>query len=228
MKPSSYRESYVGAEGTHLLIGYDIESEWGRQISYTAPQNYNITTYPGALAAYNPASPYYGPWYDQDTIVHGPDAVFHHKALTATVAYKYRITSWSTNTDAAGAPVDPDDTHSDAFAISLAYAIPVSDMAIEPAFRYSYLNADRKRDEYSNYGRGFDYNSFATPATASPWASNRNDTTGSGDQFELGVNMYWNTKVGHSNKTQLAYVNWQAEEGVGRASAVVVQHQLLF
>jgi hypothetical protein len=229
MKPAALRESYANAEGTHLMLGYDVQKEWGKQVAYTATQNYVVPgTGWGALTPYNPAALYYGPWYDQEVLNHGPDLVFHHKGLTTQLAYKYRLTEWSTNTDAMGAPIDPDDLHSDAFTWTTAYAIPVSDMLVEPAFRYTHVNLDRNRDEFSNYGRGLDYGAIASGFTPSPWASNRNDTNGSGDQFELGVTMYLSKTNPVSNKLQLSYLNWQAEEGVGKAQMFILQHQLLF
>lgn len=48
---------------------------------------------------------------------------------------------------------------------------------------------------------------------------------GSGTQFDLGVNFYFD---GHNNKLQLAYTNWTADEGNADANVIRLQHQLNF
>jgi hypothetical protein len=144
-------------------------------------------------------------------------------ALTMVAAYKWRTTEWKSNSDFGGIPNDPESLKSNVWTIGGGWAIPTTSAGVfEPVLRYSRLNLDTKRDEYSNFGRGSDYG-VTFPGT-SPWASNRGDTTGSGDTVEIGANWYANK----FNKLQLAYMNWRAEEGVGRAQTVVLQHQLTF
>lgn len=246
------QQSFIGAEGTHLNIGLDIIREWDKAVAYNntwaayqfvPPYAINAagTQYaqitqatlgvppgmganPGA--AYWPTNPYYGAWYEQDSTIWGPDMLFHMNALTVMGAYKYRITEWSTRTDAGGAPVDPADLHSSVWTLGAAWAIPTEKAGVwEPALRYSRIDMDTRRDEFSNYGGGGPDAGLTLPSP-SPWASNRNDTRNSGDLFEMGVNWYINGKT--SNKLNLTYSNWRAEEGVGRAQVFLVQHNLTF
>ncbi|MCK6489497.1 MAG: OprO/OprP family phosphate-selective porin [Planctomycetes bacterium] len=246
------QQSFIGAEGTHLNIGLDVIREWNKTVAYNAtaaayqfvpPYAINaagtqytqvtqttLLTPPGMGsnpgAAYWPTNPYYGAWFDQDSTIWGPDMLFHWNALTMMGAYKYRITEWSTQTDASGAPIDPADLHSSVWTLGMGWAIPTQTSGVwEPTLRYSRMDMDTRRDEFSNYGANGPDAALAVP-TPSPWASNRNDTTNSGDLFEMGVNWYINGKT--SNKLNLTYSNWRAEEGVGRAQVFLVQHNLTF
>ena len=86
--------------------------------------------------------------------------------------------------------------------------VDTSGVLVEPAFRFSYLNADTKNDdEQTVLGiEGADANS-------------------SGYAFDVGANLYFN---GHNNKLQIALQHWDAEAGEGKADLVRVQHQIWF
>lgn len=250
MKPKNNQESFLGAEGTEVMIGLDWIREWNAQVAYsnawgaynfvppyainaagTQYTQYTQATMPvppgmgsNPVAAYWPTNPYYGAWYDRDSTTWGPDMLVHMNALTMVAAYKYRVTAWDSQSDIGGMPVDPTDLHSSVWTIGGAWAIPAAGYVFEPALRYSRIDMDTRRDEFANYAAGGPDAGLALPGP-SPWASNRNDTSNSGDLVEMGLNWYIK---GHGNKLQLTYTNWRAEEGVGRASMFILQHQLAF
>ena len=190
------QQTYGGAlSGTHVVVGYDLMQEWGKQVADGAE------------------------WADQTVLIHGPDVQVHWDGLTANLAYKLRNISWDRMSNAANVNDSYPDLHQDALVVEVAYAMPMNGTMIEPAVRFTQADMNRHSTAAESYGRGYDYSTvYTVPA---PGGS----TLGSGRQLEVGVNWYLK---GHANKLQLAYVNWDAANGPGRADTVVLQHQLLF
>jgi len=209
MMPKKKQESYVGAEGTHVVIGAEVDKEWSRQVAGYTGQGTGV-------------------WNDQDMLIWGPDVLVHFNGLSAIAEYKRRVTSWEATADWAGQP-DPDSRNSQVWNLQAGYAMPLSGgMVVEPAARYADIDMDTHADEYGNYSRGVDYTAWKniTPsANLNGGARTGTSADLSGRQIEIGVNLYIN---GLANKLQLSYLNWQAEEGVGDAQMLILQHQLTF
>ena len=227
MMPKKKQESYLGAEGTEFLVGYEVQSEWDKQVAYQWASPF---PYVGAftnLGAFNPTVASVTSWSEQSFLLHGPDVLVHAGALTAIAEYKMRKTSWESRSDGQTSVVNPEAVNSTVWNVQAGFAIPLADgQVIEPAARFAVMDFDTKRDEYSNYGRGVDYSGTAGNISAAPNASNtRHNATLSGNQIELGVNWYL---TGNTNKLQFSYLNWQAEAGEGDAQMFIVQHQLTF
>jgi Phosphate-selective porin O and P len=130
------------------------------------------------------------------------DVLFWLNGLSALA--EFRSGSLESTPNAGTAPADVD---AEFITIQLGYAMPVSDMVVEPAIRYQIIdNNTDNDDEASNYG------------------SNA-ETGGSGTQIDLGVNLYFS---GHENKLGLAVSLWEAEEGSGEATIIRLQHQINF
>ncbi|MBA3685820.1 MAG: hypothetical protein H0W72_11360 [Planctomycetes bacterium] len=137
-----------------------------------------------------------------DTTAYGVDLLFHYHMITAYA--EYRMMNVDTD-NITGADTDID---SDVILAQLGYAFPLAnDTVIEPCVRYQIidLNTDND-DELAEFG------------------ANAESGT-SGDQIDLGINYYLD---GHSNKLQLAYSMWSAEEGDAEANIIRLQHQINF
>jgi hypothetical protein len=136
------------------------------------------------------------------TTAYGADVLFHWNMLSMYA--EYRLMNTDTETVTGAAPVT--DVDSDAFVIQAGWAFPLANgAAVEPAVRYSRLDQDKDADELDVVGTG--------------------DVANSGDQIDLGVNYYFD---GHSNKLQLAFQMWDAEDGDANARIIRLQHQLNF
>lgn len=135
-----------------------------------------------------------------DTTGYGFEILGHMDAIT--VLAEYRQTIADTNSSTA---LD-DKNVATAYLIQLGYALPMGDKVLEPAIRWTRLNADSDTNESANYG------------TAEYGAS--------GYTWDLGVNYYLH---GYSNKVALAYQHWQGENGgtatVGDAKADTIRFQ---
>ena len=198
MMPKKKQESYLGAEGTHVLLGLEVLKEWNKQVAVTGAN---------AATAYSSV----------DTTIWGPDLLAHFNGLTGIAEWKHRSTQTEAfnNVGAGGAPVDP--INASVWSVQAGYAFPMpSTMVLEPALRFSKIDMDRNNDpESSSYRRGVDYNSLATEG--------RNQQSGA--LIEAGVNLYI---TGNSNKLQLSYLDWKAEADEGAAHMFILQHQLTF
>lgn len=190
-KPDKRQESYCGKEGTHIVLGFDWQSDMGNL-------NDNGT---------NPASaPTNANYRTVDTTTYGPDLLVHWNFITFLAEYRIRKTETETITDATGASTstDVDGTFWNA---QVGYAFPLEGgTAIEPAIRYGERDDNKDADSTASYGGNADIGA-------------------SGTQWEVGVSAYF---AGHTNKLQLSYQNWEAEEGDATAKIVRLQHQIAF
>jgi hypothetical protein len=146
-----------------------------------------------------------------DTFCWGIDVVGHWNNLSALIEMRQRTIETDPD-DPAAASVD--DLESETIMAQVGYAIPWNNYFVEPAIRYSIIDVDTDDDN-----EAVNYNGAVGAA-----ASNR-DYGSSGEQIDLGVNLYLNS---HSNKLSLAYSIWEAEEGDAEANILRLQHQLNF
>lgn len=178
-------ESFLGRAGTEALLGFDI----GYDDDVTTA-NSSGTTYP-----------------KNDRLVYGPDLLVHWEKLSLLAEVRWTRSTARTVTNATGAAADTV-TSGMHWNIQAGYAIPLTDILLEPCLRLSRLDANRDdASEKSVYGNG--------------------ENGGSGRQWDAGVNCYWFYK-GHDLKTQIAFSRWEAESGPGDASILRVQQQLAF
>ncbi|MBA3936324.1 MAG: hypothetical protein H0X38_02595 [Planctomycetes bacterium] len=194
-------ESFAGKEGQGLVLGFDYQVDEGitNGNNQAAAANGAITD--AANGTYN---------YVSNTQF-GPDLLFHWNQITAVA--EFREKSAKTQANNTTSVVSNNTVKGQFWDVQVAYAIPVSGVFIEPAIRYSKIDnvksstvAGAVTSEKSTYGSG-------------------PDNGGSGNQWDIGVNCYWN---GHAIKTQLAYQHWTAEDGSGKADIVRLQQQINF
>jgi hypothetical protein len=120
-----------------------------------------------------------------NTTAYGFEILGHMDAITALAEWRQMITRTKNN-------VIADDTNvGTCYLIQIGYALPMGDQILEPAFRWTKLDADADTGETGNYGTS--------------------EYGGSGYSWDLGLNYYIH---GHSNKLQLAWQHWRAEDGV--------------
>jgi hypothetical protein len=137
-----------------------------------------------------------------NTTAYGFEVLAHHNAFTALAEYRQTIAKPVTPTTAA---LD-ENTVATCYLIQVGYAMPMGDQVLEPAFRWTRLN---KRA----HGTGSGVNGENSPYGTSEYGE-------SGYSWDLGVNYYIH---GFSNKLQLAWQHWRAEDGamVGNPSEYV-------
>lgn len=140
------------------------------------------------------------------TTLLGADVLFHWDAITALISYHAQDVETELTGAGTAAETDIDGT---IIAAQVGYAFKLDGgTVIEPAVRYQIIDLDTDNDDEAVvYGA----------------ASAENGR--SGDQIDLGVNVYFS---GHSNKLQLGYQMWNAEDGDGQANVLRLQHQLNF
>ena len=204
--PKRKQESYVGAYGTEVLLGFDYQN---------SGKSYAVANESRAL-----------------TIL-GPDLLVHYDAFTFLAEYRIStLDREATSGTLANGQIDSlEGKHWNA---QLGYVLPL-DLAfkVEPAIRFSAIDWSKDDDEKSGWGVNAARDNNVTSPTGLLSAANlttagvTSGTTnlGSGSEIDLGLNLYWN---GHANKTQLAYTSWKAEDGDGRAQAFIAQHQVTF
>ncbi len=202
--PEKRAESYTGKEGTHLVIGLDVQMDAG-----------NLNAGNNTTAGFE-----YG---KRDTFTWGPDVLFHWNGLTAKAEYRMRKTSTEDTNTAGGVvgatnTVDVDGTFWD---IQAGYAIPMDTFVIEPAIGFGVLDSDKDADSFGTAAA----NNAALPAVQHFGYGAGTDNGGDGTTINIGVNFYWN---GHDNKTQISFQNWKAEEGDADANIIRIQQQLNF
>jgi hypothetical protein len=116
---------------------------------------------------------------------YGFEILGHMDAITALAEWRQVITRTKNN-------VIADDTNvGTCYLFQIGYALPMGDQVLEPAFRWTKLDADADIGETGNYGTS--------------------EYGGSGYSWDLGLNYYIH---GHSNKLQVAWQHWRAEDGV--------------
>ena len=192
--PAKKMQSFVGKEGTHLVVGVDFQTDGD-----------NLTNETPAVAT---------TFVVTKTMAYGPDVLFHWNGLTAYAEYRWDKITANTVTDATSASVAAPDVKGKFFNIQAAYAMPVSEIVIEPAIRYSKVDSNTNATNNSTYGGG-----------GTGTVGNNIDNGGDGRTIDIGVNLYFD---GHSNKLSIAYQNWKAEGGSGDASIIRIQEQISF
>lgn len=204
--PARKQESYVGAVGTKALLGFDYQN---------SGKSYAVSNEERALTIF------------------GPDLLVHHDNLTFLAEYRFsKLERNATSGDLAAGQIDSlGGKHWNA---QVGYVLPLDlSFKIEPAIRYSAIDWSKDNDERSSWGvnSARDNNVLAptgllsTGALTDAGVESGSTNLGSGNEIDIGLNLYWN---GHANKTQLTYTSWKAEEGDGRASAFIAQHQIQF
>ena len=185
--PAKKVQSFVGKEGTHLVIGADVQMD---------DKNLN-----GAAAAAG------GTYVSTKTVAYGPDVLFHWNGLTAYGEFRM---SKANRDVVAGAALA--DVKGRFWNIQAGYAMPVFDIVIEPAIRFSKVDSDTG---VTNTNTG--YNAGA--------AGGAIDNGGDGRTIDIGVNLYFD---GHNNKLGIALQSWKAEAGSADASIIRIQQQISF
>jgi len=141
----------------------------------------------------------------QSALVYGADLLFHFDGLTALA--EYRIAEYD-NYDPATL-----DYAATAWRVQAGYAIPAGSTVVEFAARVSAYDTNDEDSTAVDFG-----GNAATAAQGKDYGS-------SGDQIEVGVNWYLK---GNNNKLQVAYSDWQAENGNADAQILRAQWQLMF
>lgn len=120
--PSKKLESFAGAEGHHLVVGFDYQSDADALTAVAAAPGNDQTT-------------------SRTTI--GPDILYHWNGLTALADLRMRTTEVENSVGAS-----PDDVKGQVWTIQAAYAIPLeAGFAIEPAVRFSQIDLNKDNEE---------------------------------------------------------------------------------
>ncbi len=209
-------ESYVGKEGHHLILGlkYGVNDEAILEPAGTDADAF-VETSLGTTTSY------------------GVDLLFHWNAISFYADYM------AVNTEAE--PVDEStaagqatalDVDSTIISAQIGYAFVLGgDYVLEPALRYSIIDLDTDNDnEERDYGQTGIVDTTGPTGnditqTAGGLATSEQENGSSGDQIEIGINLYLD---GHNNKFNLAYQMWDAEAGAADANIIRLQHQLNF
>lgn len=198
--PTKKMESYAGAEGTHVVIGFDFQDD-AKNLVNTA-------------AAGTPAT---ARAVDQTTIITGPDALIHWNSLSALIDYRMVSVKQGVTGGTAATSGTSDDVKGSAFGIQAGYAIPMDQgFAIEPAIRFHKVDLNKDLDE----------GAVSTKYASGEWQAGRI----SGSEFDIGVNFYWNgnankTQLEYSNwKGE----NPSATGDAIKAHVITLQQQVTF
>lgn len=153
----------------------------------------------------------------QTTTMYGPDALVHFNGLSGIADYRFVETKQSVDGGTPANSTAAGNATGYAYDLRIGYAIPMeSGLIVEPAIGYGVVNLNKNLEEgnISKYKNG-------------EWQAGQV----SGKQFELGVNLYWNS---HANKTQIAYTNWKGEDNAAvggeqpDAHIFTIQQQVTF
>ncbi len=204
--PAKKQESYQGAYGTQALLGFDFQN---------SGHTYAVSNEERSLTIF------------------GPDLLLHYDRWTFLADYRWtKLDINSTNGDLS--PQQLDSLHGGTWDAQIGYAIPTdSGVVIEPALRFAVVNWAKDIDERSQWGvNNTRDNNVITPTSllaqgglTSGSVAGGTTNLGSGSQLDIGINLYWN---GNANKTQLSYTWWEAEAGPAKASAFILQQQLVW
>jgi len=204
--PTKKTESWAGEEGTHLLFGFGYQN---------SGNTYAVANEKRSLS------------------VMGPDILAHWNGLSFLAEYRISKLERESTTTPFGSG-EAESIAGSVWGAQVGYAIPMeSGLVIEPALRYSVLDMSKDQEERSQWGlNGSRDNALANPSSyltqtglTNAGIAGGSSNLGSGNQFDLGMNLYWN---GHKNKTQIGYMKWTAEKGDGQASAIYIQQQVTF
>ena len=131
--PAKKAESFAGAEGRHLVFGFDIQSDQKDQVSTTVAA--------GAVPARS---------VRQTTTMYGPDVLLHFNAISAVADYRVVDTRQSVDGGTAANNSAADNATGYAYDLRFGYAIPMeTGMVIEPAIGYGVANLNKNLDEGS-------------------------------------------------------------------------------
>lgn len=142
--PAKRMESFYGKEGTHLVIGFDIQVDTGSMSNNNVAANTwlsnNVTN---------------GTYVKTDTTTWGPDALFHWNGLTAKAEWRQRIIKADTTNTGTGVTTSANDLVGTFWDIQAGYAFPTEEVVIEPAVGYMVNNSNTAA--FTNpYGNGTD------------------------------------------------------------------------
>ncbi len=147
-----------------------------------------------------------------DLTAYGAELLVHWEGLTALAEIRQASEETTNVTTEASSEIKRQ-----IWVVQAGYAFPMGDTVLEPAVRFTSIDLNKDIDEE---GSGDTANAIAGTRGYSG-----QDYGTSGDQFEIGVNWYLN---GHSNKVQVAYMDWSAEVGPAEAQILRAQWQLSF
>lgn len=139
--PGKRQESYVGKEGTHLVLGLDLQQDNG-----------NLSGTPAATFEYR----------IQDTFTWGPDLLVHWNNITFLAEYRMRSTDLE-DVDDPTSNTSASDFDGRFWNVQLGYAFPLeSGTVIEPAIRFAERDDNTDVDESSVYGASNDNGASGT------------------------------------------------------------------
>lgn len=202
--PVKKQESYLGAYGTHLLVGGDFQNSGN---TYAVGNE------------------------ERSLMIYGPDLLAHYDRWTFLTEYRWTKLAIDSTAGSLN-PQQLDNLNGRTWDAQLAYAIPTDHgLIIEPALRFAIVNWVSDIEELSQWGVNSSRdNNVITPTSlltqgglTSGGLAGGTTNLGSGSQLDVGLNFYWN---GNANKTQLSYSYWAAEAGPGKSSAVTLQQQI--
>ncbi len=206
-QPSKKQESYIGAYGTEVVFGLDYHHS-GRSYAVSNEER-QVHTF-------------------------GPDVLVHWDNLTFLAEYRFTHLGRS-STNEAFANDEIASLNGRHWTAQAGYVLPLDDfpVKIEPALRLSVTDWATDIDEQSQWGaNGSRDNNAPNPLSllaqgnlTKGAVAGGTTNLGSGNQIDLGVNLYWN---GHANKTQISFQSWKAEAGEAKASAFIVAQQVTF
>ena len=155
LMPAKKYESWAGAEGQHLVIGFDYLKDSNKLAVVSAANDQDVSV-----------------------VTIGPDILYHFNGLTALADLRMRTTKTD---NSSGASVD--DIKGQVWTIQAAYAIPMEQgFAIEPALRFSKIDLNKDVDQEG--GAPFNQGEYRTGASGTEftfgvnayWNSHANKT----------------------------------------------------
>lgn len=203
MMPSARNESFVGAEGTHVVLGLD----YGIDMDMHSPQ-----------PDFSVAGPYDFASYDYE--FYGPDLCFHWNALSAVADLKFiRSSEEGYALDAAGNKSGSYSRTANGMVWDLraAYAFPLTGkMVVEPAIGFGIADYDTDDD-----------NEGAAPSRILSDDTNLD----SGTTFDIGGTLYFNKHMNKLTVGYRRWEGEDppaGQTGTPSAQVFVIQHQLQF
>jgi hypothetical protein len=123
--PAKKSESFAGAEGHHIVIGLDVQSDQKDQVDTTATRSVR-----------------------QTTTMYGPDALFHFNSISAIADYRLIQTKQSVDGGTPANSTAAGNVDGYAYDIRFGYALPLeSGLIVEPAIGYGVVNLNKNLDE---------------------------------------------------------------------------------
>jgi hypothetical protein len=199
--PAKKSESFAGAEGHHIVIGLDVQSDQKDQVDTTAA---------GAVPSRS---------VRQTTTMYGPDALFHFNSISAIADYRLIQTKQAVDGGTPANSTAAGNVDGYAYDVRFGYALPLeSGLIIEPAIGYGVVNLNKNLDEGGVAAHLYKQGEWQAGQV-------------SGSQFELGVNLYWNghankTQIAYTkwNAEENSNINGESPD----ASVFTIQQQVTF